>query len=213
MQTKIKDQSILNQFRYPIGVQGRAVAALMNQGHSALSAWGLKKTRIKPRFVILDVGCGGGKNIDRLSQLAFQGRVFGIDYSKEMVKYSRETNRSLITQNQAEIVQSSVEKICFPENSFDLVTAIETYYFWLNLPDTIREIKRVLKPKKNLLIINEMIKNGVYEVEHAETIMKTHVQLLTLHEIQYILQSAGFVHVKTFTKTKSPWNAILAQKP
>jgi len=55
---------------------------------------------------------------------------------------------------------------------FDLVTAVETCYFWPNLKDAFIEIKRVLKKGGYLLIISEMIKDGTYEVENAEVIAK-----------------------------------------
>lgn len=212
MQPKKRDVSLLEQFMRPTGFQGRIVAASMNRGHSNLSNWGLRKAKIGSNFVILDVGCGGGKNISRMADLAFKGKVYGIDYSKTMVKYSRETNKKLITQNRVEVIHSSVEKICFLENFFDLVTAIETYYFWPNLLDTFREINRILKPTSSLIIINEMIKDGYYEMKNAELIEKTHVHLLKLDKIQYLLESAGFENIKIFTTNKSPWNAILAQK-
>lgn len=213
MLSEEKDKELMDQFRCPTGLQGRIVAEEMNRRHSALSTWGLKKARIEPDFVILDVGCGGGKTISRLARKAFQGKVFGIDYSADMVEYSREVNSKLIAQYHAEILTGSVEKMGFPEDFFDLVTAVETYYFWPNLQEAFREIKRVLKPERNLLMINEMVKDGVYEVENADMIAKTHALLIPLHEIQVILNSVGFVNVKVFTKTKSPWNAILAQKP
>jgi ubiquinone/menaquinone biosynthesis C-methylase UbiE len=213
MQPEEKDKELMNQYRCPTGLQGRIVAARMNRGHSALSTWGLKKERIEPDFVILEVGCGGGKTIKRLARKAFQGNVFGIDYSPDMVKYSREVNRKLIAHNRVEILLGSVKRMGFPEDFFDLVTAIETYYFWPDLQEAFREIKRILKPERHLLMINEMVKDGVYEMENADMIAKTHARLIPLHEIQVILNSVGFVNVKVFTKTKSPWNAILAQKP
>jgi ubiquinone/menaquinone biosynthesis C-methylase UbiE len=213
MQPEEKDKAFMDQFKCPTGLQGRIVAAEMNRGHSAMSTWGLKKARIEPDFVVLDVGCGGGKTISRLARKAFQGKVFGIDYSADMVQYSREVNRRLIARNQVEILAGLVERMGFPEDFFDLVTAIETYYFWPDLREAFQEIKRVLKPERNLLMINEMVKDGIYEVENADMIAKAHVRLIPLQEIQIMLRSVGFVNVKVFTKTKSPWNAILAQKP
>jgi cyclopropane fatty-acyl-phospholipid synthase-like methyltransferase len=44
---------------------------------------------IDPKWTILDVGCGGGKTVDRLLHLANQGKVYGIYYSLEMAKYSK----------------------------------------------------------------------------------------------------------------------------
>ena len=105
-----------------------------------------------------------------------------------------------------------MEKTGFPDNFFDLVTAIETYYFWPSLPNALREIKRVLKFGGQLLLVNEMVKDGVYDVENAEIIEKTQVCLVPLEEIRNILQSVGFVDVQIFTKAESPWNAVLARK-
>jgi ubiquinone/menaquinone biosynthesis C-methylase UbiE len=185
---------------------------MMNQHHAKLISWGLTKVVISPDFVVLDVGCGGGKTVNRLAQLAPQGKVFGIDYSPDMVEYSKKVNKKLIAQNRVEIVEGSVEKMGFSNDYFDLVTAFETYYFWTNFPDALKEIKRVLKPGGKLLLVNEMVQDGEYEVTHEKLIKETHVHLISLEEIRNIIQSVGFVDVQLFTKAESPWNAVLAQK-
>ncbi len=201
-----------SQFRCPTGVSGRKVAANMNKGHWDLTTWGLKHVSINPDSIILDVGCGGGKTISRLARRAFQGKVYGIDCSADMVEYSKQVNKKLIATDRVEIVQGSVEKTGFRDEFFDLVTAIETYYFWPNLTEAFVEIKRVLKKEGWFLVISEMIKDGLYEVENAEIISKTQVQLVELEEMQKMLYSAGFSRVKIHRKRKSYWNAVLAQK-
>ena len=208
-----KDQIIMDQYRCPTGIEGRKVAASMNIHHSDLTDWGLNTVEIDPDFTILDVGCGGGKTITKLANIAFKGKVYGIDYSKDMVEYSREVNRDLIARHRVSILEGSIDKSGFPDNYFDLVTAIETYYFWPSLPNAFQEIKRILKPQSHILIINEMIKNRTYENENEEILKKTHVKLVSLAEFQKTLQTAGFKKVQTFLKYGTPWNAILAQKP
>ena len=208
-----RDARFYSQFRCPTGVQGREVAALMNREHRALTTWGLKHVRVEPEFVVLDVGCGGGRTVGRLARRATRGKVFGVDHSPDMVKYASETNKNLIRQGRVEIAEGSVENLSFPDCFFDLVTAVETYYFWRSLPDAFREIKRVLKPEGRLLMVNEMMRDGVFEVENAEIIAKTNVHILPLEEIQSLLEDAGFVDVKVLTKAKTPWNAFVAKKP
>jgi SAM-dependent methyltransferase len=203
---------LLDQYKCPTGRRGRVVAALMNKGHEALTLWGLTYVNIEGDYVILDVGCGGGKTLSRLAQQAPLGKVFGIDYSSDMVAYSRKVNKKLIAENRVEIREGSVDKTGFPDNFFDLVTAIETYYFWPSLSDAFQEIKRVLKPGGRLLMVNEMVKDGVYEGKNAEIIEKTQVHIVPLEEIRNILQSAGFADVQVFTKAESPCNAVLARK-
>ena len=212
MRSSSIDDDLMGQFRRPTGVQGRATAALMNKNHNLLSTWGLTHVKIEAAFTVLDVGCGGGKTIGKLAKQTFHGKVFGIDYSKDMVEYSKEENQKLVDAGQVALVQGSVEKMSFPDNFFDLVTAIETYYFWPNISKAFQEINRVLKQGGKLLIVSEMIKDGVFEVKNAQTIAKAHVKLLPMQEIEWMLLSAGFFNVEIFRKPRSPWNVILAQK-
>lgn len=204
---------LMDQFRCPTGRRGRLVAALMNKGHKPLTLWGLTHVNIEPDYVILDVGCGGGKTVNRLAQRAPLGKVFGIDYSPDMVEYSKKVNKKLVAENRVEIVEGSVDKMGFPDGFFDLVTAVETYYFWPIFSDALREIRRVLKPSGKLLLVNEMVKDGVYEVKYAKTIEQTHVRLIPLEEIKNTALRVGFADVQVFTKAGSPWNAVLAEKP
>jgi len=203
---------LMGQFRRPTGRRGRFVAALMNRGHKPLTLWGLTHVNIEPNYVILDVGCGGGKSVNRLAQKAPLGKVFGIDYSADMVEYSKKVNKKLIAEDHAEIVEGSVGKTGFSDDFFDLVTAIETYYFWPGFSDAAQEIRRVLKPGGHFLMVNEMVQDGVYDVKYAKTIEKAHVRLIPLDETKNTLQAVGFEDVQIFTKAESPWNAILAQK-
>ncbi|MGA3060570.1 MAG: class I SAM-dependent methyltransferase [Candidatus Bathyarchaeia archaeon] len=197
-----------DQYRCPTGHKGRLVAAMMNRHHESLTLWGLTKVTIGSEHVVLDVGCGGGKTVGRLALLVPQGKVFGIDYSVDMVKFSNGINKVLVAQSRVEITEESVEKMSFKDSFFDLVTAFETYYFWTNFPDALKEIKRVLKPGGKLLLVNEML----YGVTPAKLIEETHVKLFPLQEIHDVMQTVGFAHVQVFTKAKSQWNAILAQK-
>jgi ubiquinone/menaquinone biosynthesis C-methylase UbiE len=201
-----------SQYRCPTGALGRTVAANMNKEHWDLTTWGLKHVSIKHGSIILDVGCGGGKTISRLARRAGKGKVYGLDQSAEMVDYAKQINRTLIAKNRVEIVQGSIEKTVFKDEFFDLVTAFETYYFWLNLADAFKEIKRILKKGGHLLIISEMIKDGRYEEENAELIAKTQVRLVSLDEMERILYFAGLGAVKVYRKRKSDWNAINAKK-
>lgn len=197
-----------DQYRRPTGVRGRFVAAMMNRHHEKLILWGLTKVTVGSGFVVLDVGCGGGKTVNRLAQLAPQGKVFGVDYSPDMVEYSKKINKKLIAQNRVEIIEGPVEKMSFKDDLFDLVTAFETYYFWSNLSDALKEIRRVLKPDGQLLLANEL----KFGVTPAKVIKDTHVKLFQLQEIQVSLQSVGFVGVQGFTEPDSDWNAVIAQK-
>ena len=139
-----------DNMRKPKGKLGNLQLKSMNKEHTPVSLWGLKHLDIKPDDVILDVGCGGGININRMSKKA--KKVYGVDYSIESVKLSREVNMHEIYDGKVEVVKGDVQDLPFDDESFDIVTAFETVYFWPNIEKCFGEVKRVLKPGGIFLI-------------------------------------------------------------
>ena len=62
--------AVLDQCRKPSGWFGRLNLKRMNSGHSKLTDWGLAQVQIGKQFTILDVGCGGGRTVQKLAALA-----------------------------------------------------------------------------------------------------------------------------------------------
>ena len=52
----------LGQTRKPEGFFGKLMLNAMNQGHAALSDWGLSHIEGLSPLVIAELGCGGGRN-------------------------------------------------------------------------------------------------------------------------------------------------------
>ncbi len=78
-------------------------------------------------FTILDVGCRGGRTLSKLATAATQGKVYGIDYSKESVAVTRRTNALWVEMGRVEVRQASVSQLPFQDGMFDLVMAVETH--------------------------------------------------------------------------------------
>lgn len=153
---------VINQVRKPTRWAGRFFLWIMNMSHSSLTDWGLKHVQIEENFTILDVGCGGGRTIEKLAALAATGMVYGVDYSKGSVAASRGKNAQLIQAGRVEVKQASVSQLPFPEGKFNLVTAVETQYYWPDPVNDMREILRVLKLCGTLMVIAESYKKGAY---------------------------------------------------
>ena len=157
---------ILNQFRRPTGWLGRFNLWAMNRRHSGLTDWGLSHVSIARDATILDVGCGGGRTVHKLAALASEGKVYGVDFSETSVAMSGSFNRRLVESGRVVIEQASVSRLPFADRTFDLVTAVETHFYWPDLPKDVREVLRVLKPGGTLVLIAEAYKGG----KHARTI-------------------------------------------
>ena len=139
-----------SNMRKPEGKLGNIQLKSMNKEHTPVSLWGLKHLNISPDDVILDIGCGGGMNINRMAQGA--KKVYGVDYSIESVNLSKEVNEDLIKEGRVEVHEGNVMDLPFEDNSFDIVTAFETVYFWPEIVKSFGEVKRVLKPGGMFLI-------------------------------------------------------------
>lgn len=151
---------VLLQARKPTKWAGRVFVRAMNEGHSAMTDWGLTHVAIQNQFTILDVGCGGGRTLEKLAAAAMEGMVYGIDYADGSVAGSYAHNRSLIDAGRVLIEKALVSQLPFPDNKFDLATAVETQYYWPDLEGDMREILRVLKPGGRLVVIAEFYKGG-----------------------------------------------------
>jgi SAM-dependent methyltransferase len=188
-----------NQVRKPSGRMGRAVVTRMNFSHAALTDWGLEHVRIEPSFTILDVGCGGGRTIREMAARATAGRVLGVDYSEASVEASREANRDAVADGRVEVQQGSVSRLPFADAMFDLVTAVETHYYWPDLANDAREILRVLKPGGTLLVIAEAYK-GRYGWLFQLAMLPMRARLMSADEHRAWLETAGFTGVEVSEK-------------
>src|SRR5262249_41588762 len=141
---------LLNQVRKPTRWVGRFFLWVMNLSHSGVTDWGLKHVTIEKRFTILDVGCGGGRTIQKMAEIATEGMVYGIDYSEGSVAASRGKNAQLIRAGRVEIRQGSGFQLAFPDAKFCLVTAGETRYYWSERVKDIRGILRVSQTRRAL---------------------------------------------------------------
>ncbi len=106
----------------------------MNSRHSKVADWGLSHISVGTDETVLDVGCGGGKTVSKLAAIATQGKVYGVDYSKESVAVAKRTNRQWIDMGRVEILEASVSQLPFAANMFDLATGVETHFWWPHLP-------------------------------------------------------------------------------
>jgi ubiquinone/menaquinone biosynthesis C-methylase UbiE len=79
--------------------------------------------------------------------------VYAVDYAEGSIAVSRAKNAQLIEAGRVKIRQASVSDLPFPEDKFDLVTAVETQYYWPDLMNDMREILRVLRPGGKLVVI------------------------------------------------------------
>lgn len=211
---KIKENEsdeLLINCRKPEGELGEKMIKRMNKSHENLARWGVSHLNICEDDDILDIGCGGGVNVKRFSEMS-KGKIYGIDYSEKSVEESRKYNQNKINEGQVEIIEGSVSELPFDNESFDIVTAFETTYFWPDLENDLKEIYRVLKSDGAVFICNEESKDENLKERMEDKIKLMKMEILSEDELGQTLHDAGFVDVTTFTKEGTHWLCAVGRK-
>ena len=172
----------------------------MNQRHANLTAWGLEQAGAGPHPAALDIGCGGGRTLQRLAVMPGTAVVHGVDYSEASVKTSRKFNSGQVT-----VQQASVSKLPFSDAAFDLITAVETHYYWPDLPRDLREVHRVLKPGGTFLIIAEAYRGRRFNLLYQGSMKLIGGSYMSPDEHRILLTKAGFAGVEIFLNEKKGW--------
>ena len=199
-------KSLFTNCAHPKGKMGRTMLKFMNLTHAPLTNWGLSLVNIKDGWTMLDIGCGGGATLQRLLKRSQDAKVYGIDISEESVAKARQINANVLDK-QVFVQQGSAEKLPYEDGKFDLVTAVETVYFWPNLPSCMQEVRRVLKPGGHFAIMVEVV-----DTDSKWTNVVEGMTAYTPEQLKTLLDDAGFVQTEIHQK-KPSYATILGVRP
>lgn len=167
---------------------GRFMLRSMNKGHEKLAKWGRSYINIDKDYTVLDLGCGGGRNIEYF--LTKADKVYGLDHSKTSVKMASEINKKAIKTGRCQILVGDVKSLPFKNESIDIVTAFETIYFWDDLEECFKEIYRVLKKEGQFLICNEVSSKERRDVKKLLNIIS--FEIYNPEDLIKLLRELGF---------------------
>ena len=197
--------------RKPEGFLGKIMVNGMNGGgHAAMANWALTSVKIDADDRILDIGCGGGANITRLLQRTQQGTLTGIDFSPVSVRKSTKVNAKAIQEGRCRVLEGNVADLPFAEGSFDVVTAFETIYFWPDIEHCFNEVKKVLKPGGQFVIVNESDGSGEMDAKWESMIEGMHTY--TPEEIRHHLTNVGFRDLNITVNEEKRWLCMTARR-
>ena len=205
--------SIWTQWRNPTGWLGRLLLRGMNITHSGLTDWGLTHVVIGKCDAILDVGCGGGRTVRKLAEIATSGRVRGIDSSEASVMVSRRANKEFIEAGYVEIRHGSVSSLPFSDSEFDLVTAVNSHGHWPDLVADMKEVLRVLKPGGTLMILAGAYKGGRHGARNERFTQIIGATCQGRDELRGLFAAAGYSDVQVFEDDRRGWICGVGRRP
>ena len=199
----------ITQYMKPHDEEGIETIKNMNEEHEKISNFAFECIEIGKNDRILDIGCGGGVNIEKFLKLT-TNNVDGLDYSEISVSESIKRNQNAVNEKRCEVIQADVCKMPIADESYDLISAFETIYFWPDIANTFKEVSRIIKPNGQFMIAQGTDGNHPDDERWLNTVEG--MTIYTAPELERYLLDAGFSSVKSFKKENEYILIVIAKK-
>jgi ubiquinone/menaquinone biosynthesis C-methylase UbiE len=104
----------------------------------------IRRVGVAPGQRILDIGCGTGVFLRLVADR--RAVAFGLDASDALLEIARER------VPEAEMLVGEMERLPYGDDSFDLVTGFNAFFFAADMVAALREARRVAKPEAPVVI-------------------------------------------------------------
>lgn len=139
---------------------------------------------------LLDIGCGTGYLIDLL-QKQKSALYCGLDLSPEMLKMARKKLPESVY-----LTEGSSDNLPYEDNSFDIVTCIQSFHHYPNPKKAMSEAYRVLK-KGGMYILSDTGYGGIPKWFYNQFILKAantgDYAVYSIKDIEKLMTKRGFV--------------------
>jgi SAM-dependent methyltransferase len=199
----------ITQCMKPHGEEGFETIENMNVNHKEISEFAFSILDVGSDDNILDIGCGGGVNIEKFLKLT-SGNVNGLDYSEVSVEASIKQNHIAVENGRCNVIQADVSDMPISDEKYDLVSAFETIYFWPEIGETFKEVSRIIKPDGQFMIAQGTDGNHPDDELWLSTVDGMHIY--TAPELKEYLLDAGFSSVESHVKENDYILVVIAKK-
>lgn len=135
---------VAEQLSHPRGIAGWLVRQGMNRANARANAFALDQLDLQPVDRVLEIGFGGGVNIQRILE---QGAsMVGVDRSRDAVGAADRRFAGARSQGRARFIFGEVEALPLADQAFTKAVTVHTVYFWQSLDRGFRELHRCLQP-------------------------------------------------------------------
>ncbi len=198
----------------PKGSAGSEMLSRMNESHRPVTEWALGLVDFRESDRVLDIGCGGGATLRRLSKRVGKekGQIAGVDYSSVSVSESIKFNQDLVDEGRLSVVEGSVEQLPFPDGTFDKITTVESFYFWPDHVNSLKEVRRVLKKGGKFLLVADIHGGADLSPKEIDNVKKYNLFNPSPEEYQELFQQAGFFEIQIHLKKGEKWICVTGSK-
>lgn len=160
----------------------------------------LKRLDLGPDGTLLDIGCGTGILLKKISEQFPSARLHGLDASNEMLNVAKSKGFA------AELLCGSAAALPFEDGTFDHVVSVSSFHYWRDPETSLKEILRVLKPHGKLVITDwcdDFLFCKICDL-YLRLVDRAHYKTYTAKACRGLMDRAGF-DVRSVEKYKINW--------
>ncbi|MHB1688115.1 MAG: class I SAM-dependent methyltransferase [Ignavibacteriaceae bacterium] len=189
-------KNISSQFGKPSGILGRLAGFIMTKRASNIerNEWGISLLNIHPSDIILEIGFGPGIAIKRMSELATNGIIYGLDHSSLMVQKASERNKEAIQSSKVKLALGSVSNLPKYENHFDKILDVNSFQFWVNPVESLKALKGIMKSNGIIALVHQPRKPGATDADAMES----------ANHFKELMKQSGFTDIRIEKKIMKP---------
>jgi len=174
----------------------------MEKGHGTTVNKFLDKLTFNKPFTFLDIGCGNGWVVRKISQLPNCRKAVGIDKSKTMIKKAKEKKTS---ENESYFI-TDLESWKYT-GKFDIVFSMESLYYSVPMEIALKKVYRLIKKQGIFYCGTDFYKDNTLTIRWTKD-MALPMDLRSEKEWKKMFKEIGFStrtkHVLD-TKNKLKW--------
>ena len=164
----------------------------MERGHRPVGEQAIARMQVPSNAQVLDVGCGSGWAARLIAEKAAQGHVIGIDVSDEMIRVATDQSKDF---SNLEFQVASAESLPFPDAAFTHAFSMESLYYYADIEQAAREIRRVLRPGGLFVTVVDLYKENEPSHQWVQN-LKVPVHVLSAAEYRALFERVGFHRVR-----------------
>ena len=186
------------------------MSAVFDIGNAFLNNYASELLSIQSGDYVLDIGCGTGKLIYKLSKQTNDGYFEGVDFSHTMVSKARRRNKKDIKNGRVKIIKGDFDQFSCENTFFNKISSVNTIYFWKNPELTARKVYNILKPDGLFLVAFEDIR----QLERRD-LDKDIFHVYTADDVIDLLANSGFstdIRLESKSRRNQVFHCVLAKK-
>lgn len=142
---------------------------------------------------LLDVGCGSGTSLEKVTRARPDLVIYGVDVSSRLVEYAR------LLRPHIKFQVSEGERLPFGDKNFDTITCLDVVEHFIDLDNGLHEARRVLKDDGRLIILVALESNPLFKFvwwvwSHfgGHIWHDAHLRIFTKASLCQAIEKAGF---------------------